>query len=54
MTLFRLTMPYFRKRSRVPTLCSSPAALAARPVPVWLVMLPPWSHRVALRRDGAR
>jgi hypothetical protein len=62
MTVFRLTMPFFRKRSPAPP-TRSKAVLPARgqrvhrqewPAPVWLVVLPRASRCVARRREAER
>jgi hypothetical protein len=61
MTVFRLTMPFFRKRSPAPL--GSKAVVPARgqrahrqqwPAPVWLVVLPRASRCVAHRREAER
>jgi hypothetical protein len=62
MPLFRLTMPFFRKRSHVPPFPAKAVAPAGGrrvhrqewPAPVWLVVLPRAARCVARRREAER
>jgi hypothetical protein len=55
MTVFRLTMPCFPKRPRVPALPARAAAPAdsrrSWPAPAWLLLLPHAGRAVARRRE---